>query len=556
MPISKTLFLAAALLAVPFSSANANQNGMALQEISDRYVEWQRPAGGESGIRDLSAAGFTDKIAEKQRMLDALLAIETNGLSLEQDIDRRLLIGILRADIHTARTLRRWENDPALYLPGPGLDRLLESAVMGNTDSVPRLVAALEALPSNFAHGRANLKRPPERFTRAAIFQADNKLQALDEGLGELAALSEEQKSTARSAREAFAGYLAYLEDVLLPRSDGSWALGRDAYDFILQHRWHMDSDAERIHQRGLDAFEETEKLAQETAARIQPGKHWTEVYETIKVDHPTAAGLKKAYQEQMDLARDFVKQNRILTLPDGERVITLDTPPAMRRSSPFGTFEMVSPFDDGLEGRLMLTPVEAWMSPEQQEQRLQSHHDAWIPVIAVHEAYPGHHAHGIKMKENPNMLRRVVHESIFTEGWGLYTEELMYELGFLEGDAVRLTQLRNRLWRAARVILDSGLHTGRMSFDEAVQFLVERVRFEPYAAELEVGMYLREPTYVLGYLIGMQEIMAIRSDYIEQFGEPDPPSLFYDRLLQVGSIPPSLAREALSLPARPAPAP
>jgi uncharacterized protein (DUF885 family) len=217
-----------------------------------------------------------------------------------------------------------------------------------------------------------------------------------------------------------------------------------------------------------------------------------------------------------------------------------------MRRSSPFGTFEMVSPFDDGLEGRLMLTPIEDWMTPEQQAQRLRAHHDAWIPVIAVHEAYPGHHAHGIKLKENPNLLRRVVHESIFTEGWGLFTEELMYEQGFLVGDAVRLTVLRNRLWRAARVILDSGLHTGRMSFEDAVQFLVEKVRFDPYAAELEVGMYIREPTYVLGYMIGMQEIEALRAEYIRRHGEPNPPSLFYDRLLSVGSIPPALAREAL----------
>ena len=107
-----------------------------------------------------------------------------------------------------------------------------------------------------------------------------------------------------------------------------------------------------------------------------------------------------------------------------------------MRRSSPFGTFEMVDPFDDGLEGRLFLTPVEDWMTAEQKEQRLRSHHNAWIPVIAVHEAYPGHHAHGIKLKENPNLLRRVVSESIFTEGWGLFTEELMFELGFLQGDA------------------------------------------------------------------------------------------------------------------------
>jgi uncharacterized protein (DUF885 family) len=69
----------------------------------------------------------------------------------------------------------------------------------------------------------------------------------------------------------------------------------------------------------------------------------------------------------------------------------------------------------------------------------------------------------------------------------------------------------------AARVILDVSLHTGYMSFDEAVDFLTRKVRFEQYAAELEVGMYTVHPTYVLGYLIGMQEIMKIRDEYIEK---------------------------------------
>jgi uncharacterized protein (DUF885 family) len=205
-----------------------------------------------------------------------------------------------------------------------------------------------------------------------------------------------------------------------------------------------------------------------------------------------------------------------------------------------------VSAFGDGLEGRLVLTPIEEWMTPDQRAERLRSHHRAWIPIIAVHEAYPGHHVQAIKLRDNPRPLRKVVREPIFSEGWGLFTEELMFELGFLQGDDVRLTQLRNRLWRAARVILDASLHTGRMTFDEAVDFLVERVRFERYAAELEVGMYVRRPTYVLGYLIGMQEIQAIRDDYVAQSGQPSPPSVLYDRLLTIGSIPPALVREEL----------
>jgi uncharacterized protein (DUF885 family) len=84
------------------------------------------------------------------------------------------------------------------------------------------------------------------------------------------------------------------------------------------------------------------------------------------------------------------------------------------------------------------------------------------------------------------------------------------------------------------------------MTFDEAVDFLVQKVRFDRYAAGLDVTMYTERPTYVLGYLIGMQEIQSIRKDYIAAFGEPAPQSEFYDRLLTVGAIPPALVRESL----------
>ena len=247
-----------------------------------------------------------------------------------------------------------------------------------------------------------------------------------------------------------------------------------------------------------------------------------------------------------MNAARAYLLAHDVVSLPPGERVMTVDTPPAMRRSSPFGTFSTVGPFDTTLLGKLVLTPIEPALSPEQRKERLRSHHRAWIPIIAVHEAYPGHHVQALKANENPRVLRRIVRESIFGEGWGLYCEELMYEQGFLKGDDVRLTQLRNRLWRAARVIIDVGLHTGSMTFEEGVALLVDKVRFERYAAELEVGMYTRRPTMVLGYLIGMMEIADMRAAWERKYGRPTAPKEFFDRLLRIGSLPPSLVRAEL----------
>ncbi len=350
-----------------------------------------------------------------------------------------------------------------------------------------------------------------------------------------------------KTALTSLGDYLKFLKDDLLPRSTGSWVFGKENYDYVLQHRWLMDADADAILARGQKAFEETEALAQEVAKRIDPkAKHWTEVYEKIKDDHPAADGIKQAYQAKIDAAKAFVIEKHIVTLPPGESVITIDTPPAMRRSSPFGTFQSVDAFGKDLEGKLVLTPIEDWMTPKQREDRLRSHHTAWIPIIAVPEAYPGHHVDGLKRQQNPRLLRKIVRESIMSEGWGLFTEEMMFEQGFLQGDDVRLTQLRNRLWRAARVILDVSLHTGRMSFDDAVTFLSEKVRFDrsPPGSTSACTSSGRRTCSVISS--ACRRSRQIRADYIKQYGEPNPPSEFYDRLLSVGSIPPALVRESL----------
>ena len=331
--------------------------------------------------------------------------------------------------------------------PAGEIGRALEPTAPGTPqERATALTSLLKQVPARIEQGRKNLVKPPRSFTESAVFKTEGTIKLLRAGAPDLAKEAGEQGKTLSAAADtalaALDGYRKFLRDDLLPRSTGTWVLGKENYDYVLKHRWFLDADADAILARGKQAFEETEALAQQVARRIQPGaKHWTEVYERIKDDHPSADGIKQAYQGRIDAARAFVIERRIVTLPPGEHVITIDTPPAMRRSSPFGTFQSVDAFGDGLEGKLVLTPIEEWMTPAQRKDRLRSHHTAWIPIIAVHEAYPGHQVDGLKRQANTRLLRKVVHESIMSEGWGLFTEEMMYEQGFLRGDDVRLTQ-------------------------------------------------------------------------------------------------------------------
>ncbi|MFN8061353.1 MAG: DUF885 domain-containing protein [Vicinamibacterales bacterium] len=515
----------------------------AFEALVQTFIEMRRDGGGS-----LARSAIDARTTAQKALLRDLRAVEPAGLSAEQRIDRALVVGQLEGTIFEQEVLRPWEKNPELYLQYGSLADLMERA--GSPEEKGRRVAAqLDLVTGRLAEARANLKTPPRRFTESGLYQAAEWKTFLETDVAAFAARSGEASAIVAAANanaiRTLTAFEQFLRD-LLPTSTGELAIGRESYDYLLAKRWYMKDDAAALLSKGRKAFADTEAMLGDVAGRMKPGASWVDVYESLKDDHPPADRIKDEYQAQMDAARAYLSAHDIVTLPAGERVVTVDTPPAMRRSSPFGTFSSVGPFDTSLLGKLVLTPIEPTLSPDQRRERLRSHHRAWIPIIAVHEAYPGHHVAALKANENPRLLRRVVRESIFSEGWGLYCEELMYEQGFLKGDDVRLTQLRNRLWRAARVIIDVGLHTGTMTFDEGVALLVDKVRFERYAAELEVGMYTRRPTMVLGYLIGMMEIADMRAAYERKFGKPAAPKEFVDRLLRIGALPPALVRAEL----------
>jgi len=134
----------------------------------------------------------------------------------------------------------------------------------------------------------------------------------------------------------------------------------------------------------------------------------------------------------------------------------------------------------------------------------------------------------------------------MFSEGWGLYNEQLFKETGFFPDPKIQLRQLQLRLWRNARVIYDVGMQTGRMTRAEAITLMTDRVGFLRWAAESEVDSALARPGYFIGYFMGMSEILKMRDEYRRARGSAFTLKEFHDRLLRIGSMPPALVREVL----------
>jgi uncharacterized protein (DUF885 family) len=207
-------------------------------------------------------------------------------------------------------------------------------------------------------------------------------------------------------------------------------------------------------------------------------------------------------------------------------------------------------PVEPGLERKWLITPLDPDAPAERQKQHMRDNCYAFARSIALHEIYPGHHLQKVhhKLATQDSPMRRYFSSPVFTEGWGLYTEDLFEETGFIHEPPVMLFKLRNALWRSVRVVIDSGLHTRDMAFEDAVALLRDEVSLDTHMAEGEVRRYTTHynPTYPSSYLVGKTLIQDLREQWRQRQGSSYGLKGFHDRLLSYGSPPVKLVAERM----------
>jgi uncharacterized protein (DUF885 family) len=390
----------------------------------------------------------------------------------------------------------------------------------------------LAELPALIDESRRRLTRPPNLWTRMALEDLEGLpefFRSLTEGADDAAFVA-----AVRDAERHYAAYADFLRRDVLPRSDGAFAVGREVYDRLVRLRHGLDLDADRLIAIGRRELDRTRSEMEELARQISRDETIEEIIERIKRRHPTAADLRGAYQRETDRARRFLVERELVSIPEGERLELIDTPEFMRSTVPYAAYSAPAPLDASRTGHFYVTPAG-------DEESLRGHNFADIENTVLHEAYPGHHLQLVYAKGVDSKIRRLAEAPTLSEGWGLYCEELGHETGFYSGPEARLMALNWRLHRAARVILDAGLHAGRTSYEEAVAFLVEQVHLQRPQAIASVNAYTQEPTYFMSYLVGMLELKRARDAARARLGARFSPREFHERVLRMGNVPAAL---------------
>lgn len=521
-----------------------------LQQLVARSPE----TASELGIHDRDAElddrtldGFARALAREEQLLASLRArfAERLPASRAGKTDVALMLAALSVDVRKKRDRRPLERDPTEYLaPLSALFAMTARDYAPAARRAGNALARIELLPALLATARAQVKSPPRVWTTVAIERAKGARAFFDELMpflvGALPAEKQRIADAIAVAKKSHADYATFLEKDVLPRSTDDFAAGPELFAFLLRESLFLDESADQLRERGEAVVARTVAQMNVLAKRIDPkAKDWVDVVAALKAKHPTAAELLPVYRREVARARRFLVDRDAVPLPEPDDLQVIETP-VFERNTLTASYTAAPAFDPGTRGLFAVTPVDLAAPKAKQEEMLREHDFADVVDTVVHEAYPGHHLQHAFARLHPSIVRKATSASIFAEGWGLYSEEMMAELGYFT-DEERLMQLEWTLVRATRVVIDVGLHTKGMTFDDAVKMLTDVVHLERTLAVSEVKRYTMDPTQPLGYLIGREMLFRLRERYKARAGAAYTLKAFHKELLSHGTIPPGL---------------
>ena len=366
--------------------------------------------------------------------------------------------------------------------------------------------------------------------TLKPILRDQNLLPSFEQSIQELV-----------EALSSFAQWIQSQEE----HAQGEFAVGSEYFNTLLNEFYLVNMTTDELYEFGLEKVKLYEKKLHELATKLDSTLSWQEQLANLRKDHPSANNVIEAYRNEKEAVKKFVTEKDLVTIPKDESCIFAETPWYARASTPLGSMNTSRAFTPGLVSIFNITPIDQQAPLERQLQHLEENNYSFIKSIAFHEVIPGHHLQACLHKLQSNEFRKNFYNTVLIEGWGLYTEDLMVEEGYLQG-VLQLMQLKNALWRAIRVVIDVGLHTNKLTFEQAIELLQQKTGQQRHMAQGEVLRYTQGPTYPSSYMLGREQILNLRGECEHLWGGEYSKKRFHDTLLSYGSLPVSLIRRLI----------
>jgi uncharacterized protein (DUF885 family) len=571
-------------------------------------------------LRDHSAAALAEEDKRWSEFRDRFTALDPQGLSPRRQIDRTVALAQIEFLLHQHQTRRYQERALDTYVDEPfrgvdwqiqgmtstGADRYgTESEwrhVIARTNAVP---AYLNAAERQIAAGVAAQNTPDWRlFSQNGLQSAVANAEYFSKTLPAIAkqnlaperrdAILRDIQSAGNTAADAYMhlrDFIAttFYDDASKPGIEGvkaefredRYVAGEAEYDWALKNNLRLQTTAAQLFEEAQPIVDRTREEMIVLARKIAASHRWKvpedgpsavrAVFAQLSNDAPkTDDEMIESYRKTGVRLVDFARRTGLFAVPEDYRLAVSVTPPPLRSSIDGAAYYPAPAFKKTGIGRFYVTPTDNNLAELRQQ-----HNRAALADLAAHEDFPGHDWHYKVMSEHRDKISPVRwltpgavedsssmwQDSMAAEGWALYSEALLAEpqakapKGFYTPEE-RLYQLRGKLYRDLRVRIDTGLHTNRISFEDAVPLFSEVVDFLPGSctddealadeakrascdsARGAIMRYARWPTQAITYRLGKDQIFALRQRAESQLGAKFSLQKFHLAFMEQGTIP------------------
>jgi uncharacterized protein (DUF885 family) len=511
----------------------------------------------DAELTDYSPRAVNDALARGRTFIERLSAIDTAGLSRQEQLSAELMLRSLIEDQGGSR-FKEWEM-PVNQYDGLQLDlpQLPEHTSFDTVDDYDNYIARLGKVPVAFSQTMTNMQsgidehRTPPGYLMEKVLAQTQAIAAQKPADSPFALplkkfpksiAPEDQKRISADLLDAistkvlpsYQRFAKFLSVTYIPncrKDPGVWALpdGDAYYAFRIRQSTTLDKSAAEIHQIGLDEVkrDEAEMLAIVKKLGFSDLKSFAAALKANPKERPTSADAV------IDAYKGYIAQMQpqlpelFGTLPK-EKLEVIPMPAYMAPNQPQAFYDQGTP--DGKRPGHVDVNLYNW-----QDRSLSD-----VEAVAYHEGIPGHHLQisiGQEMTGIPE-FRKQSYYTAYTEGWALYSERLGKEIGFYQDPYSDYGRLEADMWRAIRLVVDTGVHSQHWTREQMVDYFHEHSTLDETNIQSEVDRYIAWPGQALGYKMGQLTILELRDRAKTALGPKFDLKAFHDVVLDSGALP------------------
>ena len=530
------------------------------------YLDW-RPQGGVSlgfheydgKLSDYSKASLDKELARLKEYDKKLFEMDSASLSTKKYYDWKMLRSSIKNEIFTFEDIKPYTKNPMTYAGAVDVNIYIKRNFAPIEQQIKSIISIENKVPKFYEDAKANLQDtlaiPHTQLAidiakGSASFLGNDLLVALKDVKNE--SLMKEFNAANKKAIDAINAYATFLENEKLPKANNKYAIGKENYQKMLLYGEDITMTSDEILAIGLKELQKEQASFNAAAKIINPNKKPIDVYNDVQKEHPTAQSLIPDAKKNLEAIRQFLVDNKIVTMPSEVRVKVEETP-AYARATSTASMDTPGPFETkATEAYYYITPVDPKWTPKQQEDWLAQFNFYTTDVVSIHEAYPGHYTQFLHLNaSDASKIQKIFNSYAFVEGWAHYTEKMMIDAGYgNNGDPIkaakyRLAQSGDALLRICRLCVSIKTHCQGMNVDEATKFFMDNwyQGDKPSRQEALRGTY--DPGYLF-YTLGKLQILKLREDYKKQEGNNYSLQKFNDAMMDNGMPPIQIMRELL----------